>query len=1040
MSTAADRAYPTDVFVRRPVLAAVISLLIVLLGVMGYRLLGVRETPDVESPVVSVSTSWPGADPAIMETDVTEVLERELNGIEGVRTMSSTSQDGRSEIRIEFDLGLDIEAAANDVRGRVGSARRRLPDDVDEPIVSKSDASGDSVMFIRLSGEGLDLLDVTEVADTIVRERIENVPGVSGVDLNGARVWAMRLELDAARLAARRVTVGDIEAALRAGNVDVPAGRLEGAATQLTLSVQSGLRTPEEFGALIVRADDDGQVYLRDVATLRLGAQNERTAARTEGVPTITLSVNPQAKANVVDVSDEVTRRLSLIEADLPAGMSLDVVYDRAEAVRASIRDVEHTLLVAFGLVVAVIFLFLRDLRSTLVPALAIPVSLVGTFLVMWVGGFTINVFTLFGLVLAIGLVVDDAIVVLENIVRRIEEGDSPAEAALHGTRQIAGAVVATTLSLVVVFLPVVFTGGATGRLFLEFGVTVAASVALSMVVALTLTPMLSARLLKAHARPPLSRSSAAAADPAAGLPVEAPPPVVRREPLWERAFNATLGVVMRRPWLVLPMLVGAVAVGGYGLATSPREFFPIEDRGMFVVRTEAPEGTTFEWMDARMVEFEAILGPLVPERRMMLARVATGRGGVTAGTNSGMIMFPLVPREERDRTQQQIVDALRGPLAEITAFRAVPTQSPTVGRGASSPLQFVLQHPDFDTLAAALPGFVAAMSDLPGLSSVNPDLKLNRPELRLVVDREKAAALGVSIRELVRTVQVLTGSAEVSTFKRGVRQYDVIAELRRNARDEPADLGGIHLRAASGDMVPLSNFVRWEEQSAPSTRYHYDRAPSATISANLEGITLGEAIDRVRALADAELPEGFRTALSGQSKDFEEGSSSLLQMFLLALALVYLLLAAQFDSFVAPISILLSVPLALAGAFAALLVTGSTLSFFAQVGLILLVGLVTKNGILIVEYARQLRADEGLDAWAAAERATRLRVRPILMTSVATIGGAIPIALGMSGASRSALGIAVVGGMLSATVLTLYVTPVVYAALASIGRRGARG
>ncbi len=1017
--SARPASHLTDVFIRRPVLAAVVSLLILLLGAMGFRMLGVRETPDVESPVVSVSTSWPGADPAIMETDVTEVLERELNGIEGVRTMSSTSQDGRSEIRIEFDLGLDIEAAANDVRGRVGQARRRLPDDVEEPIVLKSDASGDSIMFVRLAGEGHDLLDVTDVADTIVRERIENVPGVSGVDVNGARVWAMRLELDPARLAARRVTVGDIEAALRAGNVDVPAGRLEGTATQLTLSVRSGLRTTDEFGALIVRTDGAGPVYLRDVATVRLGAEDERSSARVEGMPTVTLSVNPQAKANVVDVSDEVKRRLSLIEADLPAGMTLDVVYDRAEAVRHSINDVQLTLFVAFGLVVAVIFLFLRDLRSTLVPAIAIPVSLVGTFLVLWIAGFTLNVFTLFGLVLAIGLVVDDAIVVLENIVRRIEEGEAPLEAALLGTRQIAGAVVATTLSLVVVFLPVVFTGGATGRLFLEFGVTVAASVALSMVVALTLTPMVCALLLKPHAHATSAES--------------------RRAPRWERAFEATLGLVMRRPWLVVPMLLGSVAVGGYGLAVTPREFFPIEDRGMFTVRTEAPEGTTFEWMDARMVEFEKMLEPLVPERRMMLSRVAQGRGGVSGATNSARILFPLVPPDERERTQQQIVDALRGPLSEITAFRAVPQQSPTVGRGSSSPLSFVLQHPDFDTLAEMLPRFVAAMTDVPGLTSVSPDLKLNRPELRLAVDREKAAALGISVREVVRTVQVLTGSAEVSTFKRGVRQYDVIAELRRSARDEPADLAGIHLRAASGDMVPLSNFVRWEEQSAPSTRYHYDRAPSATISANLDGITLGEAIDRVRALAETELPEGFRTALSGQSKDFEEGSSSLAQMFLLALALVFLLLAAQFDSFVTPLSILLSVPLALAGAFAALLVTGSTLSFFAQVGLILLVGLVTKNGILIVEYARQLRAEEGIGPWQAAERATRLRVRPILMTSVATIGGAVPIALGLSGASRSALGIAVVGGMISATVLTLYVTPVVYAALASIGARAPR-
>jgi multidrug efflux pump len=1010
----ADRPALTDLFIQRPVLAAVVSLLLVLLGGLGYGMLGVRETPDVEAPVVSVTTSWPGADPAIVETDVTEVLERELNGIEGVRTLSSTSQDGRSDINVEFELGRDMEAAANDVRGRVGSAQRRLPDDAEPPIVQKSDASGQSVMFIRLAGEGRDLLELTEVADTIVRERIENVPGVSGVDLNGARVWAMRVELDAARLAARRVALSDIEAALRAGNVDVPAGRLEGTATQLTLSVQSGLRTPEAFGALVLRAGDDGTVYLRDVATIRLGAENERTAARTDGLPSISLSVNPQAKANVVDVSDEVQRRLKRIEADLPAGMVLDVVYDRAESVRASIRDVEHTLLVAFALVVVVIFLFLRDLRSTLVPAVAIPVSLVGTFLVLWIAGFTLNVFTLFGLVLAIGLVVDDAIVVLENIVRRIEEGEDPVTAAILGTRQIAGAVVSTTLALVVVFLPVVFTGGATGRLFLEFGTTVAASVALSMVVALTLTPMLCAKLLRAR-------------------PHRAAAPV--RASLASRAFDASLDLVIRRPWLVLPLLAGAVAVGAYGLDATPREFFPTEDRNMFTIRTEAPEGTTFEWMDARMREVEAQIGPLVPERTMLFARVATGRGGVNAGTNTGMIMLPLSPREDRARTQQQIVDALRGPLGEITAFRAVPQQQPTVGRGAASPFQFVLQNPDFDTLAAALPGFVAALSDVEGLSSVSADLKLNRPELRLVVDREKAAALGVPIRELVRTVQVLTGSSEVSTFKRGVRQYKVIAELARGERDEPADLAGIHLRTRSGAMVPLSNFVRWEEQSAPSTRYHYDRAPSATISANLDGITLGEAIPRARAVAESALPESFRTALSGQSKDYEEGTTSLTQMFVLALLLVYLLLAAQFDSFVTPLAVLLSVPLALAGAFAALLITGSTLSFFAQGGLILLGGLVTNNGILIVEYARQLRTEEGLDPWAAAERATKLRVRPILMTSVATIGGAVPIALGMSGDSRAALGIAVVGGMLSATFLTLYVTPVVYATFASLGR-----
>ncbi len=1000
----------TDRFILRPVLAAVVSLLILLLGGMGFSLLSVRETPDVESPIVTVTTTWPAADPALVESDVTEVLERELNGVEGVRTISSSSQDGASTITMEFELGRDLEAAANDVRSRVSRARKRLPDDVDEPVVEKSDALAQTVMFIRLGAEGRDLLEATEIAENIVRSRLENVSGVSGVDIFGGRVFAMRVELDAARMAARGVTVSDIDAALRAGNVDLPAGRIEGQATQLAIQLEGGLRTPEEFGALVLRSDGLRTVYLRDVARVRLGAENERTGARADGVPAATLAVSPQASANVVEVSDEIWRRLPEIEEDLPEGMSLDVIYDRASSVRTSIHDVELTLGVAFGLVVMVIFAFLRDVRSTLVPAIAIPVSVIGTFLVLWAAGFTINVFTLFGLVLSIGLVVDDAIVVLENIVRRVEEGEPVLDAALAGTRQISSAVVLTTLSLVVVFLPVIFTGGATGRLFLEFGVTVAASVALSMVVALTLTPMLCSLVLRptAHAH---------------------------EEGGWlARRFSGSLSFYLRYKGLTVLVVGLALAAGALGYRKLPTEFFPTEDRNMFIVRAEAQEGTTYDWMDARMREVEEMLMPMVPERRMMLGRVAVGRGGAVAGTNTGMIMFPLVPRAERERSQQEIVAALKGPLSQITAFRTVPIQFPTVGRGFSSPLQIVLQHSDFDTLAKQLPLFVKAMREVPGLTAVNEDLRLDRPELRLTVDRERAAAMGVPIRDVGRALQVLTGGVELSTFKRGVRQYKVIADLGRQGRDEPGDLSLVSVRARDGRMVPLSNLVRWQERSGPSTRYHYDRSPSATISANLDGITLGQAIERAQAVARETLPEGFRTALAGQSKDLVEGSSSLARMFLLALGLVYLLLAAQFNSFRAPVSIMLSVPLALAGAFAALWIMGMTMSFFAQVGLILLVGLVTKNGILIVEYARQLQ-EEGMEVWAAAEQATKLRFRPILMTSVATIGGAIPIAMGLSGESRSALGVAVVGGMLSATVLTLYVTPVVYAALERLGR-----
>ena len=1001
----------TDTFLRRPVLAIVLSLLIVLLGVMGFVELAVRETPDVQNPVVTVTTGWPGADPAIVESDLTEVLERELNGVEGVRTLTSSSQEGSSSITVEFALDRDLEAAANDVRSRVSRVRRRLPDDIDEPTVEKADASAQPVMFLRLAAEGMSLLEITDVADTLVRDRLENIEGVSGIDLFGAQVYALRVELDPVRMAARGVTVGDVETALRLGNVDLPAGRIEGSATQLTIHVDGGLRDPEAFGALVLRADAASRVYLRDVASLRVGAENERTAARADATPSISMAITPQAQANIIAVSDEVQRRLPVIQGDLPPGLTLDVVYDRSDAVRTSIHDVQLTLVVAFGLVVAVIFVFLRDVRSTLVPAVAIPVSIVGTFFVLWMVGFTINVFTLFGLVLAIGLVVDDAIVVLENVVRRMETGEPVFEAALLGTRQIAVAVVATTLSLVAVFLPVIFTGGATGRLFLEFGTTVAVSVILSMVVALTLTPMLCAHLLRA---------------PAPGEPAHAGPSRL------DRGFARSLDWVLRRPALVLPVL--ALVLGGVaaGFQLTPREFFPTEDRNMFIIRAVAQEGTSFPWMNARIAEVETALMPLVPERRMMLSRVATGPGGVVAGTNTGMIMFPLVPRDQRERSQQEIVAAMKGPLSSITAFRTIPIQFPTVGRGFSSPLQFVIQHPDFEALAEVLPRFVAAMRGLPGLTSVNEDLKLDRPELGLYIDRDAAARLGVPIRDIARSLQILTSGVDLSTWKRGVRQHKVIVSLPLSERSTPEDIDQIYVRGNAGRLVPLASLVSRETRGGPATRYHYNRAPSATISANPDGIPLGEAIARVTALAKQELPPGFRTALAGESRDFAESSSSLAQMFLLALALVYLLLSAQFDSFVAPLSIMLSVPLALAGAFAGLWLFGMTLSFFGQVGLILLVGLVTKNGILIVEYARQLEAEEGVSPWESARRATQLRLRPILMTSVATIGGAIPIAIGLSGASRSSLGVAVVGGMLSATVMTLYITPVVYAALAT--------
>ncbi len=1008
-----ERAF-TDRFIERPVLAAVLSLGLVLLGLYAWRELGVRETPAVETPVVSVNTTWFGADPSIMESEVTEVLERQLNGIDGVRSLTSISRDQSSAITVEFELGRDLDDAANDVRSKVSRARKDLPDGVEEPVVEKSEADAQPVLYIQLAGEGRSLLELSELADVAVRDRLQTISGVSSVSIMGEQRYALRVELDPAALASRGITLADIENTLRNNNIDAPAGRLEGEQTELAIHLAAGLATPEEFAALVVTNRTGGPVRLGDLGRIRVGSENERTAGRSDGRPSVSVSVTPQANANILDIADQVYRRLPDIQRDLPAGTSLVVNYDRTQAVRTSIEEVEETLFLAFGLVVLVIFAFLRDVRSTLIPAVAAPVSLIGTFLFLWMVGFTINVFTLFGLVLAIGLVVDDAIVVLENVVRRIELGEDPVTAARRGTREIAWAVIATTVALIAVFLPVIFTGGATGRLFLEFGATVAVSVAISALVALTLTPALCARVLT----PRPARSEAGPG----------------------RGFDALLRFVFRFPLLVVPVLGLALAVGAVGNQFVPREFFPLEDRNLFTLRVLAPEGTGFRWMNARMGELEPDLVAAVPERRMLMTRVATGGGGSAGSPNSGMYMIPLVPKADRERSQQEIVAALKPVLSGVTAFNVVPTQSPTVGRGFSSPLQFVILHPDFEVLAATLPKFLQAVRQIPGLTAVNEDLRLNRPELRARVDREKVAALGIPIRDVARTLQVLTSELEVSQFKRGSRSHAVMVGLRRLDRDTPAELGRVGVRAASGDLVPLANVLRFDEGSAASARYHFDRLPSATVSANLEGIAIGRAIDLVRAVAADTLPAGFRTALAGESKDFADSRAGLGAVFGLALALVYLTLAAQFNSFIDPIAILLSVPLALAGAMGGLVLFGMSLSFFSQVGLILLIGLVSKNGILIVEVAHQLRDARGLDRWEAAFEATRLRFRPILMTSVATIGGALPIALGFSAESRAPLGVTVVAGMVVATALSLFVTPVVYAALGSLVDRRAGG
>jgi multidrug efflux pump len=837
-----------DTFIKRPVLTTVLSLLLMLFGIVAANLLSVRETPNIQAPIVTVTTTWFGADPGLMETDVTEILERQLNGIEGVRVISSTSQDQTSVITVEFELGRDLEEATNDVRSRVSRARKDLPDDVEEPIVEKSDADSQPVIFVRMDAPDKSLLELTDIADTLVRERLASISGVSNVTIFGEQRYAIRVELDPTALATRKLTVGDVEVALKANNVNAPAGRIEGEATELGVRLEADLRTVEQFEDLVVAETDGSVVRLGDIAHVRMGAENERQSARADGQPTVTVAVLPSAQANIIDISDDVYARLPKIIEDLPAGVAISVSYDRSRAVRSSIREVEETLILAFALVVLVIFAFLRDWRSTLVPALAIPVSLIGTFTFIWLAGFSINVFTLFGLVLAIGLVVDDAIVVVENVYHHIEAGKAPYQAAIDGTSEIAFAVLATTAVLIAVFVPVIFTGGTTGRLFTEFGATVAVSVAISAFVALTLTPMLSARLLRPTSeRGAVYRATGKLLD---GL---------------NAAFAATLALGMRFPPLPLAAMALVLGLGGVAAYLVPREFFPIEDRNLVFISTLAPEGTSYDTMNARMAELEPELMAAIPERTTLLTRVGAGPGGTAGAGNTGMYVFPLVPREQRARSQQEIVASLREPLSQVTAFMTIPIQFPTVGRGFGSPLQFVVQSPDFEALAAELPKFTAAMRKLPGITAVNPNLKLNRPELLLRVDRDAATLAEVPIADIGRTLQVLSGGRELSQFKRGSRQYPVIVQLGKEDRRTPEDLGDLSVRNRRGDMVPLSDLLLPTEHTAAASRFHYDRSPSFTVSANLDGITLGEGIDRARAMAATQLPPRVPHPPSGE-------------------------------------------------------------------------------------------------------------------------------------------------------------------------------
>ncbi len=1000
--------------IRRPVLAIVMSLVIVLLGVIGFTFLGVREYPAVDPPIITVSTSYVGANADVIESQITEPLEESINGAQGIRTITSTSADGVSNISVEFNLEVDLEAAANDVRDRVSRAVRLLPPDCDPPVVTKADANADPIMGITVQSNSRNILEVSDIARNVIKERLQTINGVSEVMIWGEKRYSMRLWMDPAKLAAYALTPLDVRAALNAENVELPSGRIEGNTTELSIRTIGRLQTPEDFNELIIKQVAGRTIRFKDIGYAELGPENERSRLKRDGIPMVVVVLVPQPGANNISIADEAIKRLELIKKELPEDIRISISFDSTKFIRASIREVVETIFIAFCLVVLIIFFFLRDWRSTLIPVIAIPISLIGAFFIMYVMNFSINVLTLLAIVLAIGLVVDDAIVVLENIYAKVEDGMPPIQAALKGSSEIFFAVISTTVVLAAVFLPVIFLQGLTGRLFREFGLVVAGSVIISAFVALTLTPMLSSRLLKKGAHGKFYYAL---------------------EPFFvsiAEQYRQSLAWVLQHRWVGLVMTGAALGLIVLFGSLLKSELAPLEDRSSIRMSVTAPEGTSFEYMnDFLDMLYDGIREEAGHESEGIIVVTASGRSA--AAVNTGFVRVILKNPEERQRTQQEIADRLQKVVNQYTAARTFVLQEQSIGGGigrAGLPVQYVLQAPTIDKIKEYLPKFLDEARKRPEFGGiVDVNLKFNKPELQVLINREKARLLGVSVGDVAQTLQAAFSGQRFGYFLFNGKQYQVIGQVSRARRDEPVDLKSLYVKNRDGEMIQLDNLVSLTEDASPPQLYRYNRYVSATVSAGLaKGYTMSDGIAAMDAIAEKVLDESFSTALAGTSKDYAESSSSLLFAFALALALIYLILAAQFESFRDPFIILFTVPLALSGALLSLWYFNQTLNIFSQIGIIMLIGLVTKNGILIVEFANQRRA-EGLSRMEALQDAAVARFRPILMTSLSTILGFLPIALalGAGAESRMSMGIAVVGGMLVSTVLTLYVVPTIY-------------
>ena len=1002
--------------IKRPVLATVMALVILIMGGIGYTFLGVRDYPSVDPAIVTVSTSFPGANSDVMETQITEPLESAINSVQGIRSISSSSSDGSSRITVEFKLEVDMETAVNDVRDKVSGAMRQLPQDVDPPVVQKADADAQPIFAVTLRSDTRSIIDVSQYAEINFKERLQTISGVSAVSVWGSKKLAIRMKMDPARLAAYGLTPLDVRTAVSRENVELPSGRIEGDKTELTIRTLGRLRTVDEFNDLIIAKNGDRVVKFSDIGIAEIDAENIRSHLLSNGKPSVNVVLVPQPGANYIDIVDNAKILLKQLEKDLPEDIAMEVLFDNTIYIRESIKEVKNTIFVAFLLVVLVIFVFLRNWRTTLIPVIAIPVALIGAFFVMYIAGFTINILTLFAIVLSIGLVVDDAIVVVENIYTKVEHGMKPMEAALTGSREIYFAIIATTIALVSVFFPIVFLQGVTGRLFREFSLVIVGAVVISAFLALSLTPMISSRVLKHNA---MEGRFYLATEPFFSGMIN----------IYRRAITSFL---KKRYWaLIIIVVAGGLIAWMWTLL--PSEMAPLEDRGYVNISARAPEGATYDYMTAYMDQIAPVVKDQVPESDNIMMMVGMG------SVNSANMRVRLVDQKDRKRSQQEIAAALSPVLRQYTGAQTIVSQQQTFGaRRGGLPVQYVIQAKNLNDLKRVIPDFLSMTSESPYFSASDVNLKFTKPELTVRINREKASMMGVNVQNIAQTLQLTMSEQRIGYYILNGKQYQIFSQFDKSKRNDPFDLTSTYVRNDRGQLIQLDNIVEVRENSLPPQLYRYNRFVSATVSAGLAGrYTLGEGIDEMDRIADKVLDENFSTTLSGDSKDFVESTSSLLFAFVLALVLIYLVLSAQFESFRDPVIILVTVPLALIGALFTMVITSQTLNIFSQIGLIMLIGMVAKNGILIVEFANQ-RQHAGLSVMDAVREAAVARFRPILMTSLTTILGIMPLALatGAGSESRITMGVTVVGGMFFATFLTLFVVPSVYSYLA--GRKKA--